>query len=78
MDWRLRIPGGLYRHAREKAGSDADLAALVRSWLERYLDPPQAIGGRARMTTISPERRSEIARMAAKASAVARQRPPAD
>lgn len=78
MDWRLRIPGGLYRHAREKAGSDADLAALVRSWLERYLDPPQAVGGHARMTALTPERRSEIARTAARASALARQRPPVE
>lgn len=65
MDWRIRIPGGLYRQCVERAGSDADLALLVRGWLERYLDPPQAAGGVARSARMTPERRSEIARAAA-------------
>lgn len=67
MDWRLRIPSAVYRRAADKAGSDADLAALVRVWLERYLDPPQAIGAQARTATLTAERRSEIARIAAQA-----------
>lgn len=74
MDWRLRLPGALYRRAAEKAGSDADLARLVQSWLERYLDPPQAAGGVARCASLTPERRSEIARAAALAR---HRRPPA-
>lgn len=68
MDWRLRLPSALYRRAVAKAGSDADLAALVRSWLARYLEPsPQAVGGRARAARLTPEARSAIARQGAQA-----------
>lgn len=67
MDWRVRLPGALYRQCVERAGSDADLAALVRLWLTRYLDPPQAAGGQARAARLTPERRADIARSAARA-----------
>ena len=37
MNWRLRIPGALYRQAIDRAGSDAALAERVRSWLHAYV-----------------------------------------
>lgn len=70
MDWRLRVPGGLYRRACEQAGSDADLAALVRTWLERYIDPvptAQQLGGRASAARLTPAERQEKARRAVEA-----------
>ena len=69
MDWRLRLPGALYRMAVDRAGSDADLARIVRDYLGRYVDgtTAQQAGGRARAERLSPERRAEIARAAAQA-----------
>ena len=78
MDWRLRLPGALYRQARDKAGSDAQLATAVRDWLEDYAtgqgqlleDAAQqlgASGGRASAEARTPEERSAKARAAAKA-----------
>lgn len=66
MDWRIRLPGALVRRATAKAGSDADLAALVRCWLETYVDgtSPQALGGRATAARRTPEERSASARAA--------------
>jgi len=67
MDWRLRLPGGLYRRAAEKAGGDTQLAQRVRIFLERYTadQPQQAVAAAARAASLTPERRSEIARTAA-------------
>ena len=68
MDWRLRLPSALYRLAVERAGSDAALADVVRGYLERYVGPSQqANAARARAASLTPERRSEIARLAARA-----------
>lgn len=66
MDWRIRLPGGLYRQAVDKAGGDAQLAQVVRLWLERYTsaEPIGAAGGAARAASLTPERRREIARQA--------------
>lgn len=69
MDWRLRLPGALYRRACEKAGSDADLARLVSQWLTTYVDgtSPQALGGRSTAARRTPEERSASARAAVQA-----------
>lgn len=69
MDWRLRLPGALYRLALDKAGSPAALAALVVGWLTRYVDgsEPHRRAARARADSLTPERRSAIARQAAMA-----------
>jgi hypothetical protein len=71
MDWRLRIPSVLYRLARDRAGSDKELAERVRAWLERYAsgDDQQraAQGGHARAAKLSPDERRESARRAAAA-----------
>lgn len=40
---------------------------IVRDWLKRRASKAGKIGGRARAEKLSPERRSEIAREAAKA-----------
>lgn len=73
MDWRLRVPSAVYRLAVSRAGSDRLLADLVRAWLERYVagvSPAAELGrkgGQARAEKLSPERRSEIARVAGRA-----------
>lgn len=73
MDWRLRVPSAVYRLAVNKAGSDRLLADLVRAWLDRYVagvSPAAELGrkgGQARAEKLTPERRSEIARLAGKA-----------
>ena len=64
MTWRLRLPGALYRRAVERAGSDADLARLVAAYLTRYAEGQHADAARARSASLTPERRSEIARAA--------------
>ena len=72
MNWRIRLPGALYRLARDKAGSDAALADLVTRYLDAWVSgtTAQALGGKARAESITPERRTEIAR----AGGLARQR----
>lgn len=46
MDWRLRVPSALYRVARDKAGSDHELAAIVVRWLEQWAtDAPRRAPG---------------------------------
>lgn len=69
MDWRIRLPGGLYRQAATKAGGDAQLAQRVRVWLERYAaDERQqagAKGGTTRAARMTPEALSDAARKAA-------------
>lgn len=74
MDWRLRVPGALYRRAVDRAGSDGELARRVRDYLTRYVADtlPHQIAARARANRLSPERRSEIARIAQRASVDAR------
>ena len=69
MDWRLRLPGALYRRARDLAGSDAALADRVRHYLTQYVDgtTPQALGGRASAARLSEDERREKARAAARA-----------
>lgn len=70
MNWRLRLAGGLYRRATQKAGSDAALADLVRGWLERYVDAapsPQSLGGQARAAQMTPAERSARMRDVARA-----------
>lgn len=69
MDWRLRIPGALYRRAAEKAGGQMPLATLVVQWLTDYVDPPltlQQRAGQARQASMSTEERSEAGRAAAR------------
>lgn len=72
MDWRVRIPGGLYRRAVDRATADGTtLDLMVRHWLERYVDPPpsaQSLGGHAAAARLTPEQRTARAR----ASALAR------
>ena len=67
MDWRLRVPSAIYRLALARAGSDRALTELATRWLTRYAQGEtqhqQAAIARAR--SLSPERRSEIARQAA-------------
>jgi hypothetical protein len=68
MDWRVRIPGWLYRRAVERAGSDLELARLVRDYLTHYADEtlPGQVGGRARWADRSDdERRTHAQQMAA-------------
>lgn len=70
MDWRLRLPSALYRVAVDKAGSDALLAERVRTWLTRYVETDgsqQREAAQARAAALTPERRTEIARLAAQA-----------
>ena len=67
----MRIPGGLYRRAVDRATADGTtLDAMVRHWLERYVDPvptAQQLGGRAAAAKLTPEARSERARALAQA-----------
>jgi hypothetical protein len=74
MDWRLRLPGALYRRAAAKAGGPMPLAALVLGWLTRYVDgsEPHRRAAQIRAERLSPARRSDIARMGAQARAAAR------
>ena len=68
MDWRVRLPGAIYRQAVDRAGSDADLARLVVAYLTTYVDgtSAQSLGGRARAAALSDEeRRAHARRMAA-------------
>lgn len=37
MDWRLRLPGAMYRRASDRAGGERSLAALVLAWLTTYV-----------------------------------------
>lgn len=74
MDWRLRLPGALYRQARDRAGSDAALADRVREWLTGYVTGQPtagqqlaAQGGHARAASLTTEQRRESARRAARA-----------
>lgn len=63
MEWRVRLPGAIYRRARDRAGSDAQLAALVRDYLETYVSgqtpaqPLAAQGGRASAASLTAEER---------------------
>jgi len=63
------LPGAVYRRAVDRAGSPADLAALVTRWVTDYAaeSSPQASGGRARAATMSPEQRQAHARRMAEA-----------
>lgn len=73
MDWRLRLPGALYRRARDQAGSDRQLAALARIWLEGYVagqSPAQQLGargGRASAEALTPTERRAKTQHAAQA-----------
>jgi hypothetical protein len=59
----------VYRLAVDRAGSDRALADLVRTWIARYAEgtTQQAEAARARAASLTPERRSEIARQAVQA-----------
>ena len=67
MDWRLRVPSAIYRLAMARAGSDRALADLAVRWLTRYAqgETQHQQAAQARARSLSPERRSEIARQAA-------------
>ena len=76
-EWRLRgIPPPLWRRVRSKAGDNLQrvLLGLLNAYADGKIDPlaqqdPIAtargfLGGTARAKNLSPERRSEIARLA--------------
>ncbi len=73
MDWRLRLPGALYRQAVDRAGSDRELSAVVRQWITDYVEgrsASQALasrGGVARRDRMTPEQRADAASRAAQA-----------
>lgn len=66
MDWRVRVPGAVYRLAVEKAGSDKALAEMVAGWIGQWASgqTAQQLGGRARAARMTPEERSAAARRA--------------
>jgi len=76
-EWRLRgIPAPLWRRVRSKAGDELQrvLLGLLNAYADGKIDPLSttdpvatargALGGQARASKLSPERRSEIARNA--------------
>jgi len=61
MNWRIRLPGAVYRKAVDRAGSDASLADIARQWVSDYADEKpsaQQLGGRASQAALTPEQRS--------------------
>ena len=73
MRWRVEVPGALYRQARDRAGSDAQLADWVRAALAAYVagqSPRQQLAaeaGRASAAKLSPDARRAKAQRAAHA-----------
>lgn len=69
MRWRVELPGAIYRQAREKAGDDKALTALVVQWLTTYAsgDSIQAQGGRAAAAAMSQTARTARARAGGRA-----------
>lgn len=63
MNWRVRLPGALYRLALEKAGDDGALAELVTRWLDAYVRGQSeaqangARGGKVAAERMTPEER---------------------
>lgn len=66
MDFRLRLPGAVYRQARDKAGDEASLAALLVAYLTAYAEgrTAQQRGGVASAARLTPEKRSARGRQA--------------
>ncbi len=66
MDFQLRLAHDLYRRAVNKAGGDRALADVVRDWIRQYVDgtTPQALGGKAAASRLTPEERRARARRA--------------
>lgn len=64
MDLRVRMPGAVYRMARDKAGDDKALLAQIVRFVTDYATGAtmQAKGGRARAKALSSDERSAIAR----------------
>lgn len=69
MDFRVRLPGAIYRQASEKAGDDASLARLVVAYVTAYATgtTPQQLGAAASNAGMTPEQRTERAKRAAAA-----------
>lgn len=64
------LPAGLVGHAKARArADDTTLDAVLITYLARYAEqgPPGLAGAQARAASLSPERRSEIARIAVRA-----------
>lgn len=66
MKWHVRVPDALHRIGVEKAGGEAALQKLVVRWLSDYVNgtSAQALGGKARAASLTPEERRELARRA--------------
>ena len=43
MDWIVRLPSALYRLSVKKAGTDRELQAHIRQYLERWTTEPHAV-----------------------------------
>lgn len=69
MDLRIRLPGAIARLARDKAGDEKALTALIVAYVTAYAtgQTSQAAGGRARADSLTPARRREIAVVASRA-----------
>lgn len=73
MNWRVRVPGALYRQAVEAAGGDVKLQGHVVRWLDSYVlgrseaQVTGAAGGRAAAAYMTAEQRHARAKKAARA-----------
>lgn len=69
MDFRLRLPGAIYRQARDKAGDDASLAALLVRYVTQYATgtTAQQRGGVVASAKLTTEERRARASAAATA-----------
>lgn len=70
MDFRVRLPGAVYRQARDRAGDDTALEQLIVAHVTAYAagQTAQQRGGQARAQQMSRAERSA----SAKAAAIAR------
>lgn len=67
MNFRLRLPGAIYRQARDRAGDDATLHDRLVAYVTAYATghTAQQQGGSASAARLTPEARRERARRAA-------------
>jgi hypothetical protein len=67
MDFRIRLPGNVYRYAKERAGgTDVLLRRKIEEWTQNYAhgQTAQQRGGRVSADRMTPEQRSDKMRTA--------------